>query len=83
MEASIIVAVISGACTLTGSFCGVVASSRLTAYRLEQLEKRVDKHNHLVERMYRAEERLDVQEERIGAANQRIDDLGHLSGLSS
>ena len=65
MEASIIVAVISGACTLTGSFCGVVASSRLTAYRLEQLEKRVDKHNHLVERMYKAEERLDVQEERI------------------
>lgn len=83
MEASIIVAVISGTCTLAGSFCGVVASSRLTAYRLEQLEKRVDKHNHLVERMYRAEERLDVQEERIGAANQRIDDLGHLSGLSS
>ena len=86
MEASIVVAVISGACTLAGSFCGVVASSRLTAYRLEQLEKRVDKHNHLVERMYKAEERLDVQEERIRMVNQQIGDLGgcgKFSGLSS
>ena len=60
----------------------MVASSRLTAYRLEQLEKRVDKHNHLVERMYRAEERLDVQEERIKQMNQQIGDLGGFGKLS-
>ena len=82
MEASIVVAVISGACTLAGSFCGVVAPSRLTAYRLEQLEKRVDKHNHLVERMYKAEERLDVQEERIKQMNQQIGDLGGFGKFS-
>jgi hypothetical protein len=63
MEASIIVAVISGACTLAGSFAGVITSSRLTAYRIQQLELRVDKHNHLVERMYQVEDRLNVQEE--------------------
>lgn len=76
MEASIVVAVISGICTLAGSFCGVVASSRLTAYRLEQLEKRVDKHNHLVERMYRAEERLDVQEEKLRLVSHRMEAAG-------
>ncbi len=65
MEASIVVAVISGICTLAGSFAGVVASSRLTAYRIQQLEKRVDQHNHLVERMYQVEDRLNVQEERL------------------
>ncbi len=65
MEASIVVAVISGICTLAGSFAGVVASSRLTAYRIQQLEKRVDQHNHLVERMYQVEDRLNVQEERM------------------
>jgi hypothetical protein len=65
MEASIIVAVISGACTLAGSFAGVITSSRLTAYRIQQLELRVDKHNHLVERMYQVEDRLNVQEERL------------------
>ncbi len=65
MEASIVVAAISGICTLAGSFAGVVASSRLTAYRIQQLEKRVDQHNHLVERMYQVEDRLNVQEERM------------------
>ncbi len=65
MAASIIVAVISGACTLAGSFAGVITSSRLTAYRIQQLELRVDKHNHLVERMYQVEDRLNVQEERL------------------
>lgn len=65
MEASIVVAVISGICTLAGSFAGLVASSRLTAYRIQQLERRVDQHNHLVERMYQVEDRLNVQEERL------------------
>ncbi len=65
MEASIVVGAISGICTLAGSFAGVVASSRLTAYRIQQLEKRVDQHNHLVERMYQVEDRLNVQEERM------------------
>ena len=83
MTETVIVAALSLIGTMAGTYFANKKSAALIAYRLEQLEKRVDKHNHLVERMYRAEERLDVQEERIGAANQRIDDLGHLSGLSS
>ena len=75
MDNSVIVAVVSGLCTLLGSGLGVIASSRLTAYRLEQLEKRVDKHNHLVERMYSLEDRANILDEKIKVANHRIDDL--------
>ena len=35
-----------------GTFGGIVASSRLTNYRIEQLEKKVDKHNSIIERTY-------------------------------
>lgn len=47
----------------------------LQAYRIEQLEKKVDKHNNLVERTYRLEERTELQEEKIKVANHRIEDL--------
>lgn len=51
-----------------GTFGGILASSRLTNYRLEQLEKKVDKHNSVVERTF-------ILEEKIKVANHRIDDL--------
>lgn len=47
----------------------------LQAYRIEQLEKKVDKHNNLVERTYELEKKTDVQEEKIRVANHRIEDL--------
>lgn len=47
----------------------------LQAYRIEQLEKKVDKHNNLVERTYHLEESVRLQEERIIVANHRIKDL--------
>ena len=68
MSESLLVALISGFCTLAGSCAGVLASSRLTQYRLAQLEKRVAQHNNLIERTYRLEEQM-------GVANHRIADL--------
>ncbi len=59
MSESLLVALISGFCTLAGSCAGVLASSRLTQYRLAQLEKRVAQHNNLIERTYRLEGRMD------------------------
>ena len=47
----------------------------LMEYKLEELTKRVDKHNNVVERTYNIEERLSVQEEQIKVANHRIEDL--------
>ena len=55
MSDAIIVALLSLAGTLFGSGLGVIASSRLTVYRLEQLEKKVQAHNNLVERTYKLE----------------------------
>ena len=52
MESEIIVAVLGLIGTLSGSFLGAIATSRLTQYRLQQLEEKVEKHNNLVERTY-------------------------------
>lgn len=81
MSEGIIVAVIGLLGSGFGSLCGVLVSSKLTQYRIEQLEKKVEKHNNLVERMYDLEERFDTHEklyeEKFKVANHRIDDLEH------
>lgn len=41
--------------TLAGTFGGILVSSRLTTYRIEQLEKKVAQHNSVIERTYRLE----------------------------
>lgn len=46
----IIVGILSLVGTLCGTFAGIITSTRLTAYRIEQLEKKVEKHNSVVER---------------------------------
>lgn len=47
----------------------------LLEYRLTQLEKKVDKHNNIVERTYKLERHNEVQDEKIKEANHRIEDL--------
>lgn len=54
--------------TAIGTFGGIVASAKLTTYRIEQLEKKVDKHNNFAEK-------IPVIEEQIKVANHRISDL--------
>lgn len=67
MSDIVMVAVISGAFTLVGSLLGVVASAKMTNYRIAQLEKKVEKHNNVVERMFRVEGRLtEVEHDVIG-----------------
>lgn len=72
---SIIVAVV----TALGSFAGVYFANRknqaLVLYRLQQLETAVNRHNQVVERVYKLEERAEVTDERIRVANHRIEDL--------
>ncbi|MBR3552931.1 MAG: hypothetical protein IKN72_06040 [Clostridia bacterium] len=75
MSDTIIIALISLLGTLAGTFGGIVVSGKLTNFRLEQLEKKVEKHNNLVERTYNLEEQLSLHDERIKVANHRIDDL--------
>ncbi len=73
MANEIIVAIIAFLGTMAGTAGGIIASSKLTNHRLEQLERKVDKHNEIVERTF-------VLEEKIKVANHRISDLERKAG---
>lgn len=75
MDATIISALLALAGSLVGTFAGIITSSKLTNFRLQELEKKQDKHNQLIERMYKVEERVQVIEEREKVTNHRISDL--------
>lgn len=75
MPSEIIVALLSMAGTAIGSVTGVMAANKLTNYRIEQLEKKVDKHNTVIERTFKLEEAQAVLTEQIKVANHRIEDL--------
>lgn len=68
MDSNIITAALSLIGTLGGSLGGILVSSKLTAYRLQQLESKVAEHNNFARRM-------PVVEEQIKVINHRIDDL--------
>ena len=75
MDGNIAIALISFFGTLVGTFGGILTSSKLTTYRIEQLEKKVEKHNKVVERVYILEKDKAVFEEELKVANHRIEDL--------
>ena len=79
MNIEIILSLLSSLCSLIGSLGGILVTSKLNLYRLEQLEKKVDKHNHLVERMYEIEKTVttatSLYDEEIKVINHRISDL--------
>lgn len=75
MSSEIITALIGLGGSALGSIIGIICNSKVTAYRLKELEKKVDKHNTVVERTYKVEERLSVIDEEIKVANHRINDL--------
>ncbi len=58
-----------------GSLIGIICNTKLTNYRIKQLEKKVDKHNQVVDRMYEAEKSISVIQEDMKVANHRIEDL--------
>lgn len=75
MTEAIIVAVITGVLSLIGTWLSNRKSASLIAYRLSELEKRVEKHNKIVERTYKLEDAAHIIDERVKVANHRIDDL--------
>ena len=72
---SIIVAVITGGMALLGNVMSNLSTHSKTMYRIEQLEKKQDIHNRVIERVYQLEKVTEVLEERQKTANHRIDDL--------
>ena len=65
MNSEIIVAVLGFAGTLAGSLLGVMAAGKLTQYRLQQLEEKVNKHNQVVERTFVLETKVAQLEQSL------------------
>lgn len=80
MSEAIVVALIGLGGSALGSLFGVLVSSRLTQYRLEQLEKKVERHNRVIERVYKLEEQDAVHTEQIKVINHRLADLEGADG---
>lgn len=75
MSSEIIVSVITLLGSAVGTFGGILLNARLTNYRIEQLEKKVDRHNNVIERVYLLEKADAVEEEEIKVINHRLSDL--------
>ena len=65
MTSEVLVAVLSCAGTLLGSIVGIITSAKLTAYRIQQLEKKVDKHNNFAVRIPVLEKELERLDEEV------------------
>ena len=68
MSEQLITSLIAVVGTVIGSFAGILTSSRLTIYRLSRLEEKVERHNQVVERVFRLEES-------VKSAHHRLDEL--------
>ncbi len=75
MKETIAVALIGMIGSLLGSLGGIVASSRLTNYRIEQLEKRVNEHNSLISRTYDLEAKDKVFEEKLNSLGNKVETI--------
>ena len=75
MSENVTIAVITLIGSGLGSLLGILASTKLTNYRIEQLEKKVDKHNSVIDRTYKLEQNFCLMDEKIRVANHRLTDL--------
>lgn len=65
MSETVWVAILSLIGTLVGTLGGIVVTSRLTNYRMEQLEKKVEKHNNFIERIFKLEGQMEEAQHEI------------------
>lgn len=65
MNPEIVVGILSLAGTFVGTLSGIMTSNKLTGYRISQLEQKVEKHNNLIDRMYKVENRVSIIEDEM------------------
>ncbi len=75
MATEVIVSLITLIGSALGTFAGIFVNTKLTNFRIEQLEKKQDKHNQIIERVYNLERHEAVLDEEVKVANHRIGDL--------
>ncbi len=71
MSVNAIVTLMSSICSLIGTFGGILVGSKLTNYRIEQLEKKVEKHNSVVERTYKIEGQIVELQHDVGELKEK------------
>lgn len=81
MTSEIVVAILALCGTVIGSIAGIMTANRLTLYRVEQLEHKMDKHNQVVERVALLEADNTTQWKRIDELRAVLDkikeEIGH------
>lgn len=75
MTDTVIVSLVTLVGTLAGTFGGILTSSKLTNFRIEQLEKKVEKHNGVIDRTYNLEKEEELLEQRLEDFERRICEL--------
>jgi len=73
VQTEIVIGLLSLAGTGLGTLGGILAANKLTNYRIEQLEKKVDKHNNLIERMCVVEQSTKSAHHRLNEIEERMD----------
>jgi len=73
MTEAVIVAIITGAFALLGTYLSNRKTASLIEYRIKQLEEKVDKHNKFAERIPVIEERIDVANHRIADLEKKVE----------
>ena len=83
MNEAIVVAIITGLISLIGTVSSNLLTHSKTVYRIEQLEKKQDKHNNLIERMYACESAINILDEKQKIEEEDIRELkGKLENAS-
>lgn len=75
MNEAIVVAIITGLLSLIGTVSSNLLTHSKTVYRIEQLEKKQDKHNNLIERMYACESAINILDEKQKIEEEDIREL--------
>lgn len=78
MTETVVVAFLSLIGTLFGSLFGILTANKLTNYRIQKLEEKVEKHNKVVERVYQLETLDKVIEKKLEVVNEKIERLEHI-----
>ena len=73
MHGEFLTGVASLIASLVGTFGGIITSTKLTNYQINELKKRVDKHNDVIERTYKLEEHCKYVDERIARLESEVE----------
>lgn len=73
MHVEILTGILSLIANLVGTFGGIVTSTKLTNYQINELKKQVDKHNSVIERTFKLEEHNKYVDKRIARLESEVD----------